>query len=437
MGGIDMDYYRKLLSDVHEIMEANASLYIPQSEYNIFNVLEVTEKEVIMCRFLTDLLNPEGQHGCGILFLKSFFENVLKKEQINDILLTYTKVVKEYGIDDERRIDIAIYNSRFFIPMEVKIYAGEQECQCYDYYTYGKLFDDNVKIIYLTRYGTIPTEYSRKAKNGTEILPIDKIICISWEKDIYEWLSAFLVQLDEPIKSLVSQYIDAIRFIADRREDRIMENCMNILYESSDFFNAGVQIEKIMKSAKLKLMRLVFDNLKTEMNKIAPKFGLELENKFNYYSYEDIKRHEKFYDSANSTYPGLNYVIKKAKFKKANLQMWFRIEIAENLYAGITLFDTEAEPQCGYSRGYEVDSISAKQINEAAKYLNKDIIMPTDWWLTWCYPNGKLQDDYYADVPNFKDMNQCAINLVNIQNRTEFVENAVKVFEKQLLNYLL
>lgn len=63
--------------------------------------------------------------------------------------------------------------------------------------------------------------------------------------------------------------------------------------------------------------------------------------------------------------------------------------------------------------------------------------MPTDWWLTWCYPNGKLQDDYYADVPNFKDMNQCAINLVNIQNRTEFVENAVKVFEKQLLNYLL
>ncbi len=127
-----MDYYRKLLSGIHEIMKADASPYISQSEYNIFNVLEVTEKEVIMCRFLTDLLNPEGQHGCGILFLKSFLENVLKKEQINDTLLTYTNVIKEYGIDDERRIDIAIYNSRFFIPMEVKIYAGEQECQYYD-----------------------------------------------------------------------------------------------------------------------------------------------------------------------------------------------------------------------------------------------------------------------------------------------------------------
>lgn len=382
---VNMNYYRKLLSDVHGVMKADTLSYISQPEYNIFRVLDVAGKEVIMCRFLTDLLNPEGHHGCGILFLKSFLENVLKKDQINDALAIHTNVVKEFVIDDERRIDIAIYNSCFFIPMEVKIYAGEQECQCYDYYAYAKVFDDNVKIVYLTRYGTMPAEYSRKSQNGTEILPNDKIICISWEKDIYEWLSALLVQLDEPIKLLVRQYIDAIRFITDRKDDRIMENCMDILYESPDFFKAGIQIEKNMKYAKLKLIRLVFDDLKTEMNKIAPKFGLELEKNFNYYSYEDTKRHKKFYDSANSTYPGLNYVIKKAKFKRANLQMWFRIEIAENLYAGITLFDTKAEPQNGYSRGYEVDNISVKLIDEAAKYLNKDIIMPTGWWLTWCY----------------------------------------------------
>ena len=50
----------------------------PLSEYNIFNVLGVKAKEVVMCRFLTDLLYPEGQHGCGILFLKSFFHDILK-----------------------------------------------------------------------------------------------------------------------------------------------------------------------------------------------------------------------------------------------------------------------------------------------------------------------------------------------------------------------
>ena len=432
-----MEYYRKILSGIHEITKDDASSYTLLSEYNIFNILEVTEKEVVMCRFLTDLLNPEGQHGCGILFLKSFLEYVLEKEQINDTLIAHTNVVKEYRIDDERRIDIAIYNIRFFIPMEVKIYAGEQESQCYDYYTYAKSFDENAKIVYLTRYGAMPTEYSRKARNGTEILPIEKIKCISWENDIYKWLTALLIQLDDPIKSLVKQYIDAIRFIVKGKDDRTMESCMEVLYESADIFRAGLQIEKSMRSAKLKLMWLVFDDFKTEMDKIAPKFGLILENNFNYYSYEDSKRHEKFYDSANSTYPGLNYVIKKAKFKKKNLQMWFRIEIEENLFAGITLFDTDAEPQYGYTSGYEVDSISVELIDEAAKYLNKDIIMPIGWWFTWCYTNGKHQDGCYADVPNFKEMNPCAVSLVDSQKRAEFVKNAVKVFEKHLLNYLL
>lgn len=117
--------------------------------------------------------------------------------------------------------------------------------------------------------------------------------------------------------------------------------------------------------------------------------------------------------------------------------MWFRMEIADALYAGIILFDTAAESPYGDSKGYEVENISAKQINEAANYLNKDIIMPTGWWLTWCYPNGKFQDGYYEDVPDFKNMNQCAINLVTAQKRTEFAKNAVKVFEKQLLNHLL
>lgn len=430
-----MEYDRKLLSNVHEIIKAEA---LPsQPEYNIFNVLEVTGKEVVMCRFLADLLNPEGRHGCGILFLKSFFNDVLKEYQINDTLLAHTNVIKEYAIDDERRIDIAIYNTRFFIPMEVKIYAAEQAGQCYDYYAYAKKSDENTRIVYLTRYGSMPTEYSRRDRNSDELLPVDKIKCISWEKDICEWLTALLTQLNGPVKSLVRQYIDAIRFIANGKDNRIMEKSLEVLYESPDFFNAGIQIEKSMKAAKLRLMQLVFDDFKAEMDKIAPKYGLEPENQFHYYSYEDIKRHEKFYDTAGSTYPGLNYVVSIAKFKEANLQMWFRIEIAENLYAGITLFDTDAEPRFGYSAGYEVDSISSELIDEAAKYLNKDIIMPTGWWFTWCYPNGKYQDQYYTDVPDFKAMNLCAVSLVDSQKRIKFVKNSVRVFEEHLLKYLL
>ena len=97
--------------------------YTPLSEYNIFNVLEINEKEVIMCRLLADLLNPEGQHGCGILFLKSFLKDILKEYRMSDTLLAHTAVIKEFVINNDRRIDIVIQNTCFFIPIEVKIYA--------------------------------------------------------------------------------------------------------------------------------------------------------------------------------------------------------------------------------------------------------------------------------------------------------------------------
>lgn len=409
------------------------------SEYNIFNILGVEAKEVVMCRFLTDLLNPEGQHGCGILFLKSFFSSIIKEHQISDTLLAHTNVVSEFTIDNDRRIDIAIYNTRFFIPIEVKIYAGDQEGQCYDYFEYAKTqtFDGDTKIIYLTISGNEPDESSRKSRDGGGILPKDKITCISWERDICKWLTQLLIQLKEPIKLMVMQYIDAINMIADRRDDSFMDKNLDILYKSADCFSAGLQIEKSMKTAKLRLIRLVFDDFKAEIDKIALKYDLEFENNFNYYFYDDVKRHEKFYDGAGSTYPGLNYVIKNAKLSKSNLQMWFRVEVEHNLYAGIALFDTDAESKDGILKGYEVESISPELIEEAARYLDRDIIMPTGWWFTWCYPNGKYKDDDYSDVPNFKRMNECAIQLVDAQKRAEFVKGSVNVFEEKLLKYLL
>lgn len=71
-----------------------------------------------------------------------------------------------------------------------------------------------------------------------------------------------------------------------------------------------------MKTAKLYLLRSIFDDFKEEMKGIESKNGLELEKDVLYYSYED-KDHQKFYDSYSSTYPGLNYVVKKENFKKA------------------------------------------------------------------------------------------------------------------------
>lgn len=120
-----------------------------------------------------------------------------------------------------------------------------------------------------------------------------------------------------------------------------------------------------------------------------------------------------------------------------HVRILFRVEVDYNLFAGFCLFDIEAEPKDGNLKGYQVDNISVEIIDEAAQYLNRDIIMTDAWWVTWCYSNGKRQPDNYIDVPNFKQMNQCAIELVDNQKRKDFVKNTIRIFENHLLKHLL
>ncbi len=424
-----METYRELLFKVSTECE-KIPPYTSLSSYNVFRVLQVHEKEVVMCRFLADLLDPEGAHGCGILFLKSFVHDVLKIHSMSDLLLMHTTVTKEYAIDYDRRIDIVIRNADYFIPVEVKIYAGEQQGQCFDYYKYAK----NAPIVYLTPLGTSPSEYSRKEKDGKEILPLNRIWCISWAEDICVWLRRLLSCLKEPLRSMIMQYIDAIHMTADEREKKRVDKTVEIVHESLQYFQAGIEIERSMKQAKLKLIRLVFEEFEKQMAPLAVRYGLEPEKNAGYYSYDD-PRQEKFYD-CYSTYPGLNYVVKKAKFQKQSLQLWFRIEVEHNLFAGFCLFDTKAESRDGYYRGYQVDHITDGLITEAVRYIKKEVIMPEDWWFAWCYPNGK-REYFYEDTADFKNMNPRAVRLADKKERERDVKETLKAFEEYLLKYLL
>lgn len=420
-----MNVTEELLKKVYDTLRF-VPAYDSKTDYNLFRTLEISGKEVLMCRFLADLLNPEGDHGCGILFLKTFLEEVLQEKRMSDSLLAHTIITKEYVIDKERRIDLVIRNADFFIPMEVKIYAGEQEGQCFDYFERAK----NSKMVYLTRFGNQPSPYSRRQRSGNGILPLGQIQCISWSKDVCDWLERRLGNLPQPIEEAVLQYLDAIHSISDGRKRKIMEKTMDILYESPDYFAAGLEIEQSMKQAKLRLIRLLFDDFKEAMEPLTKKYGLELETDAKYYSYENPK-HDRFYD-CYSTYPGLNYVVKQVKFQKESLQMWFRFEIEQNLFAGFSLFDIEAEPQDGYLKGYQVNDITEKLVNEAAVYLDREIIVPENWWFAWNYSNGK-RSYQEREVPDFKAMNECAVSLVDPARRKCYVREAVAGFEQSLL----
>ena len=49
------------------------------------------------------------------------------------------------------------------------------------------------------------------------------------------------------------------------------------LYESPEKFLAGIEIEKSMKKAKVRLIRQVFEEFQQQMQPILEKYGLKLE----------------------------------------------------------------------------------------------------------------------------------------------------------------
>lgn len=359
-------------------------------EANIFRILRIGEKEVIMCRFLADLLDPRGWHGCETRFLKSFLEkfNVLKDGvNIQNVRLESTCVMTEYPIGGDRRIDIMLLNPAFAVPIEVKIDTGDRKSQCYDYHAYAR----NAKLVYLTKGGDPPSKGSIKSSDGTSSVPSDEIRRVSW-KEICSWL-----EKDSETLEQVRQYREAIESFLSAPGKQAKKE----------------QVCKVLEAFQCEIER-----------KAAKRYGLEELSRHSYQEWQN--------EGLTSFCPGVNYHVTSVVFpRKDSRQMWFRVEVSNDGYlvAGFCLMNVKS--------GMKVDAntLEEKELEDLCQFLDPLIILPDDWWVTWRYSNGK-RDVARDDVPNFKAMNKRAEDLLDTEEREKFVKETVQIFEDQLLGYL-
>ena len=409
---------------------------VRETEYNIYKLLRITHNEVLMCRILADLLNPSGMHGSNILYLKSFLKDILHLD-IDDGVLKDARVYKEYPITNERRIDIVIAFRRTFIPIEVKINAGDQDSQCYDYYQYAIKRDKDACIVYLTKDGYGPSEYSLTGKNG-DVLPMDKVRCISFEKDIMAWLESVEKVSEEVMKPLISQYKGAVGdFISSFDEDYTME-IVNEIIRNSDSLRTAIEIADNVNRAKCGIMQRLFKEFECQMEPILSKYGLEEETRSEWFHYK-YQADESYYAHTESSYPGINYIVKSAVFKESGLSLWFRIEVDNRLFGSLCLFNYDMTSDTGYPVGNQQDSISESLWDE----LRTMVELPgkrdgNNWIVAWRYiPTGSSSNADEIDlVPDFKAMNDAAIALADDEKRRAFVERSIKVIEETILSLL-
>lgn len=94
-----------LLKLLNEISKCGGNSCSDSDKYNIFEVLGVEYKEVIMCRFIGNLLEPKGKHGLGTEPLRLFIRNVLHDEDFGGNL-EEAIITLEDSTDKVRRFQI-------------------------------------------------------------------------------------------------------------------------------------------------------------------------------------------------------------------------------------------------------------------------------------------------------------------------------------------
>jgi hypothetical protein len=214
-----MEDLEELLQQISKIVEKDEIKKEEQRKrgerFNIFNVLNLTSDEVrLHSAFLAELLNVNGSHDCGDVFLKAFIEEMKLQDLDFEVQGSTVETEKDIGIKTETeggRIDIIITsNNNKAIIIENKIYAGDQENQIIRYNKYGedKYGEYNYKLLYLTLDGhDVSNESKGKLIENKDYFPI------SYRDDISKWLKRCIeLSATKPlIRETIQQYLNLIK----------------------------------------------------------------------------------------------------------------------------------------------------------------------------------------------------------------------------------
>lgn len=353
--------------------------------FNVFLITGIGERETLFCRMIHDLLNPKGSHGQKTRYLKLFVQEVLKLPFEEDDYQTAT-VEREFVIDEKRRIDLLIRTKNYVVPIEVKIYAGDQPKQCEDYAKWRK----KSPLYYLTIDGREPSAESM----GT--LDLKDVCCLSFKEHMLTWLQRCVTQQATveiaAIHEIILQMMDAIRKFSGLIGDEEMQETMNVVMRNKDTMLNARFIKEAYEKSRGEMIRKVFDRLKQELN-----LNLHKED-YNYDSnnYESIRK----YKSKNL--PVMWHVLNYNVIEDYHLYM--KIEVDWCLYVGFAL------------------------INEKNDYLAKE-------YLEKMMPHIENKEDTYWEYlpsnegkPNFHqpDLDDVFYNLFDEVYFEQFIEKCVK-----------
>lgn len=237
--------------------------------FNVFDILGLSTKETPQSAFIAELLNPQGCHGCGTIFLQLFLSQIecLKDWHFNteNVIAEIERPVgyRNLGTGEGGRLDIVVENEEQMIIIESKINAGDQPQQLLRYQNYAKQFGKDYRILYLTLDGHNASEISTLNK----LEPDKDYYSISFSSDILTWLQHCLEQSAERpiVYNTILQYINLVK----RNTHQDMEK-----FAIENFYDT------LLQGDNLEIAKAVRDNLARLSDYIASRLESKFQNSY-------------------------------------------------------------------------------------------------------------------------------------------------------------
>lgn len=268
-----------ILKEIREFKEQHDKRADTGEFFNVFLIDGVGINEDTHSAILADLLNPNGSHRQGAIFLKHFLN--LELLGLADSF-DYGEL-KGFHVERKARrkdgeIDVLLEKKDdVCIIIENKIHdAVDQDNQLNKYYKYAKesFTDDQIKLIYLTLYGGVPSEKSLRGVDGQEALDVDRVIRMSYKSAIVGWLENCLEDKDvtkaTPIREVLFQYQEHIKNLTNQltKEDCSMDN-NKIVSTLAKNYDLITELEDFILKAKKHIQDKFFERLKEKIAEVC------------------------------------------------------------------------------------------------------------------------------------------------------------------------
>ncbi|MBR6585350.1 MAG: hypothetical protein IKK69_06630, partial [Firmicutes bacterium] len=176
----------------------------------------------------------------------------------------------------------------------------------------------------------------------------------------------------------------------------------------------------------------VFEEIEKQIDSLIESEGYSLTNDKMWYYYRNMT--SIFFEKGKESFPGITYLLNGTKMYGGK-ELILRIETSDlGLYSGFALLKKYKDT----GKCVELASVSDSDKQRICQFVNiSHFDNDTPFYSLWLPSGQNGADEPEENIPDFREMNDAAIKLVDEEYRKEFVEKSINVIQEKLLSLII